>query len=141
MKDKYFIDTNVIVYSFDDLQPEKKIRSLSLINDALQTGNGIISWQVIQEFLNVATRKFRVPLEPEDADLYLQKVLNPLCQVFPDVQIYQNALGIQSKTKFSFYDSLILAGALQEGCTLLYSEDLQDGYQIDGMRVVNPFGR
>ena len=139
MNDKYFIDTNIIVYAFDDRQPDKQAHSLSLITDALQTGNGIISWQVIQEFLNVATRKFKVPLKPEDAKLYLQKVLHPLCQVFPDLDIYLKALDIQLKTNYSFYDSLILAGALREGCTILYSEDLQDGYQVDGLRIVNPF--
>jgi len=139
MNAKYFIDTTIIVYCFDDRMPDKKTRSLSLIADALQTGNGIISWQVIQEFLNVATRKFKVPLKPEDAKLYLQKVLHPLCQVFPDLDIYQNALDLQGKTKYSFYDSLILAGALREGCTILYSEDLQDGHQVDGLRIVNPF--
>jgi predicted nucleic acid-binding protein len=139
MNVKYFIDTNIIVYGFDDRQPDKKARSLSLITDALQTGNGVISWQVVQEFLNVATRKFKVPLKPEDAKLYLQKVLHPLCQVFPDLEIYQDALNLQVKTNYSFYDSLILAGAMREGCTILYSEDLQDGYQVDGLRIVNPF--
>jgi predicted nucleic acid-binding protein len=139
MNVKYFIDTNIIVYGFDDRQPDKKARSLSLITDALQTGNGVISWQVVQEFLNVATRKFKVPLKPEDAKLYLQKVLHPLCQVFPDLEINQDALNLQVKTNYSFYDSLILAGAMREGCTILYSEDLQDGYQVDGLRIVNPF--
>ena len=139
MNAKYFIDTNIIVYGFDDQQPGKKAHSLSLISDALQTGNGVISWQVIQEFLNVATRKFKVPLKPEDAKLYLQKVLHPLCQVFPTLDLYQNALDIQDKTDYSFYDSLILAGALQEGCTILYSEDFHSGHQVDGLRIMNPF--
>ncbi len=62
MSDKYFIDTNIFVYCFDEQKPDKKSRALSLISDALQTGNGIISTQVIQEFLNVATRKFLIPL-------------------------------------------------------------------------------
>ncbi len=139
MSAKYFLDTNIIIYSFDDRMPEKKTRSLSLIAEALQNGDGIISWQVIQEFLNVATRKFKVPLKPEDARLYLQKVLHPLCQVFPDLDIYQDALNLQEKMNYSFYDALILAGALREGCTILYSEDLQDGQQVDGLRIVNPF--
>ena len=139
MSAKYFLDTNVIISSFDDRMPEKKNRSLSLIAEALQSGDGIISWQVIQEFLNVATRKFEVPLKPEDARLYLQKVLHPLCQVFPDLDIYQDALNLQEKTNYSFYDALILAGALREGCSMLYSEDLQDGQQVDGLKIVNPF--
>ena len=76
MSAKFFIDTNIFVYCFDDRQPQKKTISLAIIIDALKTGNGIISWQIIQEFLNVSTRKFSVPLKPDDAKAYLQKVLN-----------------------------------------------------------------
>ncbi len=139
MSAKYFIDTNVFVYGFDDQQPEKKARSLALIADALQTENGIISWQVIQEFLNVSTRKFRVPLKPEDVRIYLQKVLYPLCWVFPDLNLYQTALDILQETGYSFYNSLILAGASRGECTILYTEDLRAGHQVGGVKVVNPF--
>lgn len=138
MSVKFFIDTNIFVYCFDEPKTEKTVRSLLLISEALQTGNGIISWQVIQEFLNVSTRKFLVPLKPEDAKFYLQKVLHPLCQVFPDLDLYQNAIDIQHKTGYAFYDLLIIAGALRGGCTI-YSEDLQTGHQVDGVKIVNPF--
>ena len=133
------MDTNIFVYAFDDRQPDKKVRSLALISEALQTGNGMISSQVMQEFLNVSTRKFQVPLKPEDAKVYLQKVLHPLCHVFPDLDLYENALDILKKTHYSFYDSLILAGALRGMCGVLYSEDLNSGQQIDGLKIVNPF--
>jgi predicted nucleic acid-binding protein len=139
MNGKYFIDTNIFVYCFDDRQPDKKVRALGLIADALQTGNGIISWQVIQEFLNVSTRKFLVPLKPEDAKIYLQKVLHPLCHVFPDLDLYARALDIFGETRYSFYDSLIIAGAERGGCEMLYSEDLQGGHRVDGLVVINPF--
>jgi predicted nucleic acid-binding protein len=139
MSDKYFLDTNIFVYCFDDRQTEKKVRSLALIADALKTGDGIISTQVMQEFLNVATRKFSVPLKPEDAKVYLQKVMYPLCQVFPDLDYYQTALDIQRETGYSFYDALILSGALRGGCTILYSEDFRAGQQVDRVRIVNPF--
>ena len=66
---------------------------------------------------------------------YLQKVLHPLCQVLEYLEIYQNALDLQGKTNIYFTDLLILAGALREGCTILYSEDLQDGYQVDGLEL------
>jgi predicted nucleic acid-binding protein len=62
MSAKYFLDTNVFVYSFDASQHSKQEVALALIGDALQSGLGIISTQVIQEFLNVATRKFDVSL-------------------------------------------------------------------------------
>ena len=66
---------------------------------------------------------FKVPLKPEDSKLYLNKVMYPLCHVFPDLALYQNALDVMEQTHYSFNDSLILAGALQGGCGLLYSED------------------
>ncbi len=139
MSDKFFLDTNIFVYCFDDRQPEKKARSLVLIAEALQTGDGIISTQVMQEFLNVATRKFSVPLNPEDCKVYLQKVLHPLCHVFPDLDLYQTALDILQETGYSFYDALILAGAIRGGCTIFYSEDLHAGKQVDRVKIVNPF--
>jgi predicted nucleic acid-binding protein len=139
MSDRFFIDTNVFVYSFDDRQPDKKVRALALISDALQTGNGMISWQVMQEFLNVSTRKFLIPLKPEDAKLYLQKVLHPLCRVFPDVDLYSAALEIMTKSGYSFYDSLIIASAQRCGCVTLYSEDLHTGHLVDSVKVINPF--
>jgi predicted nucleic acid-binding protein len=139
MSNKYFLDTNIFVYCFDDRQPEKKLRSLALISDALKKGDGVISTQVMQEFLNVATRKFGVPLNPEDGKVYLQKVMYPLCHVFPDLDLYLTALNILRDTGYSFYDSLILSGAIQGGCTILYSEDFQASQQVDRVKIVNPF--
>jgi predicted nucleic acid-binding protein len=139
MNDKYFLDTNIFVYCFDELQPAKKVRSLALVAEALQTGAGMISTQVIQEFLNVATRKFRVPLKPDDGKLYLQKVLYPLCHVYPDLDLYRTALDVMADARISFYDSLIVAGAIQGGCALVYSEDLQSGQQIGRVKIVNPY--
>jgi predicted nucleic acid-binding protein len=139
MSDKYFLDTNIFAYCFDDSQSKKKVRSLALIADALQTGDGIISTQVIQEFLNVAMRKFKVPLKPDDGKIYLQKVMYPLCHVFPDLDYFQSAMGILRDTGYSFYDSLILSGAVRGGCTILYTEDLPAGQLVDGIKIVNPF--
>lgn len=140
MSAKFFLDTNVIVYSFDTSQPEKKERAQVLIGAALQTGQGMISSQVIQEFLNVATRKFATPLRMEDCETYLKMVLGPLCEVYPDQALYEASLQLEQETGYSFYDSLILAGALLGRCEILYSEDFQAGQQIHSLRIVNPFG-
>lgn len=139
MSAKYFIDTNVIVYSFDDHQLAKKARSLLLIQEALEKGTGAISAQVIQEFLNVATQKFSVPMRPGDSQAYLRTVLNPLCQVYPSLALFETCLDIQAETRYGFYDSLIIAAAIQSGCGILYSEDLQDGQVIRGVKIVNPY--
>jgi len=139
MSAKYFIDTNIFVCSFDHDQPAKKARALALIQESLETGSGIISTQVIQEFLSVATQKFIVPMKIEDAKEYLRLVMNPLCQIYPDLALYESCLEIQSETKYSFYDSLILASALRGGCNVLYSEDLQEGQMVRELKIVNPY--
>jgi predicted nucleic acid-binding protein len=139
MNDKFFIDTNVLVYCFDDREPEKKKRALALVSEALQSSKGMISGQVVQEFLNVTTRKFAIPFTLDDARFYLQKVLNPLCQYMPDFDLFQKALDVSEKTGYSFYDSLILASAIAGECGILYSEDFHDGQNFGGIKIVNPF--
>ncbi len=139
MKGKYFLDTNILVYCFDAAQPAKRDISLALVTTALDNGKGIISWQVVQEFLNVATRKFAEPLTIPDASIYLEKVLNPLCELYPALELYQASLLIKQQTAYSFCDSLIIAAALAGKCKILYSEDLQHGQVIEGLEIINPY--
>jgi len=139
MSDRYFIDTNILIYSFDSGNlPMRKI-ARELVSRALEKGTGIISCQVIQEFLNVATRKFAVPLSIKDAQRYLNVVLEPLCEVFPSMEMFHQALEISDQWRFPFYDALIVAGALQADCRVLYSEDMQDSQTIKGLIIQNPF--
>lgn len=139
MSAKYFIDTNIFIYSFDQDHSGKQTRALQLIQTALETGTGIISTQVIQEFLNVATRKFKVPMKLEDSKTYLRMMMNPLCQIYPDLALYESGLDLQAETGYSFFDALILAAALRGGCDLLYTEDMQDGQAIRSLTIKNPF--
>ncbi len=139
MTDKYFIDTNVFVYSFDAKSAAKREIARNLIASALEKGTGVISCQVVQEFLNAATRKFAVPLKLEDAKKYLDIVLEPLCEVFSSAELYHQALEIADEWRLSFYDALIVAAALQAECAVLYSEDMQDNQKIRGVAIRNPF--
>jgi predicted nucleic acid-binding protein len=139
MNDKFFLDTNILVYTFDDGDSGKRARARELVAEALSESHGIISYQVIQEFLNAALRKFVKPLSAADAERYLTVVLEPLCAVFASVELYHQAIDIAERWMYSFYDSLIVASALQAGCTVLYSEDLQHGQKIGGLRILNPF--
>lgn len=139
MSARYFLDTNIFVYCFDREDRRKQSRAEELVEAALVDHLGIISSQVIQEFLNVATRKFARKMTPDDCRAYLDTVLAPLCEVFPSFALYQQALSVQSETGFSFYDSLIVAGALEGQCRWLYSEDLQAGRNIRGLTIQNPF--
>lgn len=139
MKDKYFIDTNIFVYSFDPQDIIKRNISRDLIKRALKDQVGCISSQVIQEFINVATKKFNPPLSIQDCSKYLNSVLAQLVEIYSSVELYHKALEIFERWKYSFYDSLIITTALQTDCTILYSEDFQHGQKIQSLTIVNPF--
>ena len=139
LKDKFFIDTNILVYSFDSTNLNKKEAAQDLINKALSSGQGSISFQVVQEFLNVAVRKFQTPLKTTDAQIYLGIVLRPLCKVYSSISLYNNALEISDRYKYSFYDSLIISAGLESKSRYLFSEDLQHSQKIEGLEIVNPF--
>ena len=70
---------------------------------------------------------------------FLQQVLVPLWRISPSQALYDRALDLQARYRFGFYDALIIAAALDAGCTRLYSEALQDGQQIEGLTIENPF--
>ncbi len=139
MNDKYFIDTNIFVYAFDKDVPDKNKIANNLIKSAIIDHKGCISYQVIQEFLNVSNKKFEVPLSISDCKKYLDSVLSPLCEIFTSVDLYHRALEIMERWQYSFYDSLILAAAIQSDCKILYSEDLQHNQNIQSITIINPF--
>ncbi len=114
-------------------------QSCDIIQAALADGNCVISSQVVQEFLNVATRKFAEPLSVDDCLVYLNSVLALLCQIFASIPLYKRTLELRKQYNYSLYDSLVIAAALEAQCTLLYSEDLQDWQKIGELRIVNPF--
>ena len=136
---RFFLDTNIFAYTFDDSVPVVRAKAIELVETALTTGLGMISYQVIQEFLNVAGTKFASPLTVEDRRAYLEEVLMPLCQVWPGRDLYLRALDIQSTSGYGLYDSLIVAAALTGGCRTLYTQDLQHGRRFDVLKVVDPF--
>ena len=139
MSGRFFLDTNILVYTFDAREPAKQTTATTLVEEALRHQRGIISSQVVQEFLNVATRKFEQPLTHADCQVYLDQVLAPLCEVFPSIELYRKALKVAERWRYSLYDALILAAGLEEGCLTLYSEDLHHGQQIENLTIVNPF--
>jgi predicted nucleic acid-binding protein len=126
-------------YTFDDRDGQKQERARALVSRALSTNEGIISFQVVQEFINVATRKFKVPLTAEDCGRYLDRVLAPLCEVLPSISLYHDAIDVHQRWQLSFYDALIVAAAPHGDCTVLYTEDLQHGMKIRSLTVTNPF--
>jgi predicted nucleic acid-binding protein len=134
-----FIDSNVFVYLFDETDERKREVASKIVESALQAHSASISFQVVQETLNVLTRKVPTPMTTEDAGRFLERVLEPLWRISPSLALYRRTLDLQARFRYSFYDSLIIASALDAGCTRLYSEDLQDGQRIEGLTLENPF--
>ena len=139
MSDRIFLDTNIIVYSFFPGSGFKNEISKKLIKSAFDQNIGCISFQVIQEFLNVATTKFKTTLTKLECDRILIELLDPMCSIYPSLDLYLSAIEIKERLKYSFYDSLIISSALDAHCSILYSEDLQHNQKIEGLTIISPY--
>src|SRR5208337_418470 len=139
MSDRFFLDTNIFVYSFDQNALVKSQRATQLIREALTTQKGVISYQVVQEFFNVALKRFSQPMQAADAEQYLRMVFRPLLGVHSSQALYADALQLHAQSGLSWYDSLIVSAAIQARCDLLFTEDLQHGQRFGTLQVRNPF--
>ncbi|MBL7649385.1 MAG: PIN domain-containing protein [Candidatus Hydrogenedentes bacterium] len=134
-----FFDANIFIYLFDETDAGKRRISENILAEALIHDTGAISFQVVQETLNVITTRLKVPASTGDALQFLEKVLTPLWRIMPSRVLYSSAIAIQSRYRYSFYDALIIAAALEAGCARLLTEDMQHGQKIEGLVIVNPF--
>jgi predicted nucleic acid-binding protein len=139
MSDRAFLDTNIFVYSFDSASPKKAARAAKLIRTAIESRTGIVSYQVVQEFFNVALRRFAKPMSIPEAEQYLSTIFRPLLAVHSSQALYREALRIGARFRIPWYDSLIVASALEGKCDVLYSEDFQNGQRVEGLEISNPF--
>ena len=137
MNAEHFIDSNVLIYLFDETDAAKRQRAEHLVRRSLEYGSGCISYQVVQETMNVITRKLGAT--PASAGRLLDDILIPLWQVNPTPALYRRGMQLHDRYAFSFYDALIVAGALEAGCKLLYTEDMQHGQRIQNLMIQNPF--
>jgi|SRR5208283_5407112 len=139
MSGRFFLDTNIFVYSFDTSSPKKAAQANKMIRNAIETRGGIVSYQVVQEFFNVALRRFAKPMSSVEAEQYLSATFRPLLSVHSSPALYGEALRIGAKFRLPWYDSLIVASAIEGQCDVLYSEDFQDGQQFGSVTICNPF--
>ena len=139
MSGDYFLDTNLFIYQLEKLDETKFNVARQLISEGLVAQSAVISFQVVQECINISLKKAEIKLSHQDITTYMEDVLMPLCQVLPSKSLYAKAIVLQARYKYGFYDSLIIAAALEADCKVLYSEDLQDGQVIDGLAIKNPF--
>lgn len=133
-----FFDTNVLVYLFDEDHPEKKRTAADLFREEVSKGTAAVSTQVLQEFFYTVTRKLGAPLTGEDAEVVVVELSTlPVVQV--DVPMILAAIRRSRALRISFWDGLIVEGALASGADRLLTEDLHAGLEVDGLTIENPF--
>ena len=134
-----FFDSNIFVYLFDEVDFRKHEIAISLVHAGLTGGNAVISYQVIQETLNVVTHKLKPPIAEDIALRFMELTLQPMWRVMPSADLFKRALRNKSQHALSFYDALIVSAAQEAGCRRLYTEDMQHGQVIGKLKIVNPF--
>lgn len=133
-----FVDTNILLYAHDRSAGEKQVKAAKLLTELWENHSGVLSPQVLQEFLVNAVRKLQSPLSlAKTRDIVRTYGL----WVTRDTKVDDilRATEIMELTGFSFWDSLIVASAEATGCETLYSEDMQHGQQVAGLPIFNPF--
>ncbi len=138
MKDKVFLDTNIIVYAHDRSSREKHAVARDIMDYLWESRKGVISIQVLQEFFVCVTRKIVKPLLIKNARTILEYLLN-WDVVVNDKYITLKAIDLQEKYRLSYWDSLVIQAAIQGQARLLISEDLPDGQVVEGLKILNPF--
>ena len=129
---RVFVDTNIVLYMLS-LYSAKAERARQIVN-----GGCVISVQVLNEACNVMLRKQSLPWSDVRSFLALLRQVAEVASI--DLMTHEIALNISERYRFSIYDAMIVAAAIQSGCDTVYSEDMQDGQSIDGLvRIVNPF--
>ena len=139
MNDRFFLDTNLFVYSVTNDDPAKARAATALIRRALKTQKGAVSYQVVQEFFHLALNRFAARMSYPDCEEYFECVFRPLLKVHSSAGLYAEALHLHAASKVQWYDSLIVRAAQEAGCGILYSEDFQHGQRFADLQVVNPF--
>ncbi|QHI99045.1 PIN domain-containing protein [Xylophilus rhododendri] len=130
------LDTNVLVYADAADEPAKQKRAIALITATRSAGTAVLSTQVLQEYVNVALRKLRLP-----PDLIRERIgfYRRFEMVSASPDLIAGALDLYVLRSLSFYDALIVQAAIVGGCERVLSEDMQHGAVLGGVRIENPF--
>jgi predicted nucleic acid-binding protein len=139
MSDKFFVDTNILMYAHDTSAGKKHERAKALVEELWRNRSGVLSTQVLQELAVNLRKKARKPLDT--------KATREIVTDYLAWQIVVNsgestleALDLEARYQISFWDALVLHAANAAGADVLYSEDLSDGQTYGAVRVVNPVG-
>lgn len=136
MATRSFIDTNVLIYAEASDVPTKQKAALALLKRLYDDASGVLSTQVLQEYCNVALKKLKLSSQYLRAQLDFYEQFE-IVQVTPS--IIRAGLDLHQTRSVAFYDAIVLASAQTAGCSQLYSEDMNTGEIVEGVRILNPF--
>jgi predicted nucleic acid-binding protein len=140
MTDRFFVDTNVLVYRRDASQPTKQPLASRWLAALWTARAGRLSTQVLNEYYQVVTRRLRPGLSSHEAQEEIREFFAWKPVVITHLVIEQAWL-VEARWGLSYWDSLIVSAAREAGCRYLLTEDLQAGQEFDGLAVINPFVR
>jgi predicted nucleic acid-binding protein len=134
MKDNVFLDSNILIY----LYSEDELQKRNIANNIFDEFECIISTQTLNEFCNVCIKKLKKTII--EIIESLNEIKKNSIVEFVDDKTVEQALFLHEKYLYSYFDSLMLASALNNGCTIIYSEDMQHGQVIENsLKIINPF--
>lgn len=136
--ERQFIDANILVYAYDASAGRKKNAAEQLLGRLWESGTGCLSVQVLQEFFVAVTRKVAEPLSPDEASDRIRELA--AWKVFtPNADDVLRAIALHKESTIGFWDAMVIHAAAELGCDVLWTEDLNDGQEIRGVRIRNPF--
>jgi predicted nucleic acid-binding protein len=131
-----FVDTNIVVYAHDKNAIQKHYNSVELLSRLAADGSGAVSIQVLMEFYNTALRKLGIKSESAEAILDDFAEWRLHC---PDHASIMAAVRLQRRYQLAWYDAMILNSAIESGCSILWTEDFQDGQRFGDLVIRNPY--
>jgi predicted nucleic acid-binding protein len=137
MSDKYFVDTNILMYAHDTSAGEKHARAKALVEELWRDRTGVVSTQVLQELAVNLRKNAKKPLDAKATRNVVADYLAWQVVVNSGESILE-ALDLEARYRISFWDALVVQAAQASGAEILYSEDLSDGQTYGTVRVINP---
>lgn len=137
MSGETFVDTNILIYAYDADAGDKNVKALSAISGLWDSMKGIVSTQVLQEFYVNATRKILQPLPLAVVRGIIENYLAWQVQLIYPATILR-ASEFQERHQLSYWDAMIVAAAYEGNAKMLFTEDLNHGQIIEGIKVINP---
>jgi predicted nucleic acid-binding protein len=138
MTDRLFLDTNILVYAYDNHEPEKQRIAQQLLKESIAHESAVLSVQVLGEFFTVVTKKINSPMSADDA----RRIIATL-RILPvetvDYPLVQRAIETHIRYRIQYWDALVVAAAERANCTTIATEDFAVDQKYNGIAVFNPF--